>query len=155
MQADLDRQPGRAPDDAQHCVGGKDRELLLTRHRLPAHQPAHIATGLSYPRSGLKKQTTSSGRAKCSHSSAKWNAPCFNNLGGSTHSFATARANYPGTFIVRDQTDRGCAIWWARAIVRDSSAERAGEFFQQHPEEIYRNTDRWFAKLMFFQWHAR
>ena len=32
------------------------------------------------------------------------------------------------------------------------SAERAEELFQQHQQKIYRNTDRLFARLMFFQW---
>lgn len=37
---------------------------------------------------------------------------------------------------------------------RDSSAERADELFKQHREEIYRNTDTLFARLMLFQWVA-
>jgi two-component system, sensor histidine kinase and response regulator len=32
------------------------------------------------------------------------------------------------------------------------SVERADELFQQHRQEIVRNTDRLFARLMFFQW---
>src|SRR5438067_4538929 len=36
----------------------------------------------------------------------------------------------------------------------DYSAERADELFNQHREQIYRNTDRLFVKLMFFQWIA-
>jgi PAS domain S-box-containing protein len=34
------------------------------------------------------------------------------------------------------------------------SVERADELFQQHRQEIFRKTDRLFAKLMFFQWIA-
>ncbi len=34
------------------------------------------------------------------------------------------------------------------------SAARAEELFQQHREEIYRNTDQLFARLMLFQWIA-
>jgi PAS domain S-box-containing protein len=34
------------------------------------------------------------------------------------------------------------------------SVERADELFQQHRQEIARNTDRLFARLMFFQWIA-
>src|ERR1700680_2767540 len=34
------------------------------------------------------------------------------------------------------------------------SVERADELFEQHRQEISRNTDRLFAKLMFFQWIA-
>ena len=34
------------------------------------------------------------------------------------------------------------------------SVERADELFEQHRQEIVRNTDRLFAKLMFFQWIA-
>ena len=34
------------------------------------------------------------------------------------------------------------------------SADRAEELFDQHRHEIYRNTDRLFAQLMFFQWLA-
>lgn len=34
------------------------------------------------------------------------------------------------------------------------SVERADELFEQHRQEIYRATDRLFAKLMFFQWIA-
>ena len=34
------------------------------------------------------------------------------------------------------------------------SVERAGELFQQHRQEIFRNTDRLFARLLFFQWIA-
>ncbi|MEY2488686.1 MAG: hypothetical protein QOC70_628 [Verrucomicrobiota bacterium] len=34
------------------------------------------------------------------------------------------------------------------------SVERADELFEQHREEIVRNTDRLFARLMFFQWIA-
>ena len=33
-------------------------------------------------------------------------------------------------------------------------ADRAQELFQQHQQEIYRNTDRLFARLMLFQWVA-
>ena len=33
-------------------------------------------------------------------------------------------------------------------------ADRAEELFQQHQQEIYRNTDRLFARLMLFQWLA-
>ena len=33
-------------------------------------------------------------------------------------------------------------------------ADRADELFQQHQQEIYRNTDRLFASLMLFQWLA-
>ncbi|HSH37887.1 MAG TPA: PAS domain S-box protein [Chthoniobacterales bacterium] len=40
------------------------------------------------------------------------------------------------------------------ALVNQSSAERADELFQQHRHEIFRNTDRLFAKLMLFQWIA-
>src|SRR5438477_6780968 len=36
----------------------------------------------------------------------------------------------------------------------DYSAERADELFNQHREQIYRNTDRLFARLMLFQWIA-
>jgi two-component system sensor histidine kinase/response regulator len=35
-----------------------------------------------------------------------------------------------------------------------SSAHRADELFQQHRQEIFRNTDQLFAKLMLFQWIA-
>src|SRR5437016_4638973 len=35
-----------------------------------------------------------------------------------------------------------------------ASAGRAEELFQQHRDEIYRNTDQLFAKLMLFQWLA-
>jgi two-component system, sensor histidine kinase and response regulator len=31
-------------------------------------------------------------------------------------------------------------------------SDRAEELFQQHRQEIYRNTDQWFARLMLFQW---
>src|ERR1700680_345356 len=34
------------------------------------------------------------------------------------------------------------------------SVERSDELFQHHREEIFRTTDRLFAKLMFFQWLA-
>jgi PAS domain S-box-containing protein len=34
------------------------------------------------------------------------------------------------------------------------SVERADELFEQHRQEIFRNTDRLFAKLMLFQWVA-
>jgi len=34
------------------------------------------------------------------------------------------------------------------------SVERANELFEQHRQEIVRNTDRLFARLMFFQWIA-
>ena len=34
------------------------------------------------------------------------------------------------------------------------SVERADELFEQHRQEIFRNTDRLFARLMFFQWLA-
>ncbi|HEV2842689.1 MAG TPA: PAS domain S-box protein [Chthoniobacterales bacterium] len=34
------------------------------------------------------------------------------------------------------------------------SVERANELFEQHRQEIYRATDRLFARLMFFQWIA-
>jgi two-component system sensor histidine kinase/response regulator len=37
---------------------------------------------------------------------------------------------------------------------QDGSAERADELFQHHQEEIYRNTDKLFARLMLFQWLA-
>ena len=37
---------------------------------------------------------------------------------------------------------------------KDSAAERADELFKQHQEEIYRNTDKLFARLMLFQWVA-
>ena len=33
-------------------------------------------------------------------------------------------------------------------------SDRAEELFQQHRQEIYRTTDRWFARLMLFQWIA-
>ena len=36
----------------------------------------------------------------------------------------------------------------------DYSAERADELFNHHRRQIYRETDRLFAKLMFFQWIA-
>src|SRR6195256_5360169 len=36
----------------------------------------------------------------------------------------------------------------------NSSAERAKELFRQHQQEIYRNTDKLFARLMLFQWAA-
>src|SRR2546426_9555355 len=36
----------------------------------------------------------------------------------------------------------------------DSSAERADELFKHHQEEIYRNTDQLFARLMFLQLFA-
>ena len=36
----------------------------------------------------------------------------------------------------------------------DYSAERADELYNQHRNQIYRNTDHLFAKLMFFQWIA-
>jgi PAS domain S-box-containing protein len=34
------------------------------------------------------------------------------------------------------------------------SVERADELFEQHRQQIFRNTDRLFARLMFFQWVA-
>ncbi|MEY2557077.1 MAG: hypothetical protein QOE34_502, partial [Verrucomicrobiota bacterium] len=34
------------------------------------------------------------------------------------------------------------------------SVERADELFEQHQQQIYRQTDRLFARLMFFQWVA-
>ena len=34
------------------------------------------------------------------------------------------------------------------------SVERADELFEQHRQEIFRNTDRLFARLMLFQWIA-
>jgi two-component system sensor histidine kinase/response regulator len=37
---------------------------------------------------------------------------------------------------------------------QDASAERAERLFQHHQEEIYRNTDKLFARLMLFQWLA-
>jgi two-component system sensor histidine kinase/response regulator len=37
---------------------------------------------------------------------------------------------------------------------QDTSAERADQLFQQHREEIYRNTDKLFARLMLLQWLA-
>src|ERR1700694_5843126 len=37
---------------------------------------------------------------------------------------------------------------------KDSATERADELFKQHQEEIYRNTDKLFARLMLFQWVA-
>jgi two-component system sensor histidine kinase/response regulator len=40
------------------------------------------------------------------------------------------------------------------AVRQDSSAERADELFKHHQEEIYRNTDKLFARLMLFQWLA-
>ena len=36
----------------------------------------------------------------------------------------------------------------------DSSAERADELFQEHRQEIFRNTDQLFARLLLFQWLA-
>jgi PAS domain S-box-containing protein len=36
----------------------------------------------------------------------------------------------------------------------DYSAERADELYHHHRDQIYRDTDRLFAKLMFFQWLA-
>jgi len=36
----------------------------------------------------------------------------------------------------------------------DSSAERADELFQEHRQEIFRNTDKLFARLLLFQWLA-
>jgi PAS domain S-box-containing protein len=33
-------------------------------------------------------------------------------------------------------------------------SDRAEELFEQHRQEIYRNTDQWFARLMLFQWVA-
>ena len=35
-----------------------------------------------------------------------------------------------------------------------AAADRAEELFRQHQQEIYRNTDRMFARLMLFQWVA-
>ncbi|MDB6146890.1 MAG: two-component system sensor protein [Spartobacteria bacterium] len=37
-------------------------------------------------------------------------------------------------------------------IVDDASAERADELFKQHQDQIYRNTDKLFARLMLCQW---
>jgi PAS domain S-box-containing protein len=37
---------------------------------------------------------------------------------------------------------------------QESSAERAEELFKQHQQEIYRDTDRLFSRLMLFQWLA-
>jgi PAS domain S-box-containing protein len=37
---------------------------------------------------------------------------------------------------------------------KDSSVDRGDELFKQHQQEIYRNTDRLFARLMLFQWAA-
>jgi len=34
----------------------------------------------------------------------------------------------------------------------DTSCDRADELFQQHRQEIFRNTDKLFARLMLFQW---
>src|SRR3984893_8727547 len=42
----------------------------------------------------------------------------------------------------------------AKQARKDSVAERADELFKQHQEEIYRNTDKLFARLMLFQWVA-
>lgn len=39
-------------------------------------------------------------------------------------------------------------------IQMDASAERADELFRQHQQEIYRKTDKLFARLMVFQWLA-
>src|SRR5213080_4743065 len=33
-------------------------------------------------------------------------------------------------------------------------SDRADELFQEHQQEIYRNTDQWLARLMLFQWVA-
>ena len=38
--------------------------------------------------------------------------------------------------------------------VADASSSRADELFRQHQQEIYRNTDRMFSRLMLFQWAA-
>lgn len=40
------------------------------------------------------------------------------------------------------------------AIVDPPPLDRAEELFQNHQQEIYRNTDRLFARLMLFQWAA-
>ena len=37
---------------------------------------------------------------------------------------------------------------------RAAAADRAEELFREHQQEIYRNTDRMFARLMLFQWVA-
>lgn len=42
----------------------------------------------------------------------------------------------------------------AKQTPKDSAADRADELFKQHQEEIYRNTDKLFARLMLFQWVA-
>ena len=41
-----------------------------------------------------------------------------------------------------------------KQIRKDSAAVRADELFKQHQQEIYRNTDKLFARLMLFQWAA-
>ena len=39
-------------------------------------------------------------------------------------------------------------------IRQDSPAERGDKLFRDHQAEIYRNTDKLFARLMLFQWWA-
>ena len=46
-QADLDREPGRAPDDAERHERRDDREFSLFRHRLAAHQVIRVATAFA------------------------------------------------------------------------------------------------------------
>ncbi|HEY2102188.1 MAG TPA: ATP-binding protein [Chthoniobacterales bacterium] len=41
-----------------------------------------------------------------------------------------------------------------KLMEQDTSAERADQLFHQHQQEIYRNTDKLFARLMLFQWLA-
>src|SRR5205807_10088003 len=40
------------------------------------------------------------------------------------------------------------------AVQSNGWSNRADELFQQHRQEIYRNTDQLFARLMLFQWVA-
>src|SRR5437660_7159020 len=42
----------------------------------------------------------------------------------------------------------------ADCLTSRASADRAEQLFQQHRDEIYRNTDQLFARLMLFQWLA-
>src|SRR5690349_20907779 len=41
-----------------------------------------------------------------------------------------------------------------KSVQSTASANRADDLFQQHQQEIYRNTDQLFARLMVFQWLA-
>ena len=41
-----------------------------------------------------------------------------------------------------------------KLVLSDSASARAGELFEEQRQEAFRNTDRLFGRLMFFQWIA-